>query len=78
MKLKNIIKFKFNNNEDYNEKDNIKENKELYEIFKYYVINEEFNNIISSIKYYIYRLENKIELNTIFNFNNIKNELDNI
>jgi len=78
MKLKYIIKFKFNNDEDYNEKDNIKENKELYEIFKYYLLNEEFNNFISLIKYYIDRLENRIELNTIFNFNDIKNELDNI
>ena len=78
MKLKYIIKFKFNNDEDYNEKDNIKENKELYEIFKYYLLNEEFNNFISLIKYYIDRLENGIELNTIFNFNDIKNELDNI
>jgi len=78
MKLKCIIKFKFNNDEDYNEKDNIKENKELYETFKYYLLNEEFNNFISSIKYYIDGLENGIELNTIFNFNDIKNELDNI
>lgn len=78
MKLKYIIKFKFNNDEDYKEKDKIEEDKELYETFKYYLLNEEFNNFISSIKYYIDGLENGIELNTIFNFNDIKNELDNI
>lgn len=76
--INNIIDFVIENDEVYKEYEELEENNELYEQLKYYLTNEEFIKFIESVRYYIKSLELGINIETIFNFNEMNKELNNI